>query len=136
MATTNVDYTGYIVIIILFMVPSLLTIFGILYHLNIKGSDYPNYLSIWRCFAYIADLFTDILVIIFLYQSESQLFLFALGFVSLAYVLSNFACFYHIYKWKKNNIPYVHRYSHLIIILSILSMCIYYILDVRIHMFI
>ena len=123
MVATNVDYSGYIVIIVLFMIPSLLTIFGILYHLNIKGSDYPNYLSIWRCFAYIADLFTDILVIIFLYQSGSSLYFFAAIFVIFSYVLSNFTCFYHIYKWRKrDNIYYVGRYSHLIIILSILSM--------------
>ena len=119
---TNVDYTGYIVIIILFMIPSLLTIFGILYHLNIKGSDYPNYLSIWRCFAYIADLFTDILVILFLYQTHSDLWFYGGLFVISAFILSNIACIYHIHKWKRDDIYYVQRYSHLIFCLSILSM--------------
>lgn len=118
----DVEYAGYIIIIILFMIPSLLTIFGILYHLNIKGSDYPNYLSIWRCFAYIADLFTDILVVILLQiDGVSSLFFLSMIFVIGAYVLSIFACFYHIYQWKHNNIPYIHRYSHLVFILSFLS---------------
>lgn len=121
-------YTMSIFLMLLFMIPSVLTIMGILFHEkeNNKGSDYPHYLSIWRCFICIADLFTDILVCLLLYIYKSDLLLFAIGFIALSFLCSSIATIYHICAWKRRHISksvvsYYKRYSQLVIILSLCS---------------
>ena len=98
---TKWDKIGYTIIISTILISLLLLIFSILYHINKHGSDKPNYLSIFKCFLYISNLYTNIIFIIVLYIFKSNYYIIVFIILLLTHIIANIFGIYCIQKWKQ-----------------------------------
>ena len=119
------ENSGYIVMALMIFLPVSLVCCGACYHMRFNGSDMPRFSSIFKGFANILDLYTDIAFAIYLFSTKHyamDLAISAIFFITLSHIVSNILGIYYVWKWKKSGNLYIQSYGLLIIVLNFISM--------------
>ena len=128
------EVLGPIIVIILIILPILLIIIAAIYKTSYEGSDAPNYMSIWKGFAKVADLYTDIAFTFYIWDEGFYLFPICIIFLCISHIISNGIGIYYINKWKNQRVIYFLDYSSICFILNLFGMIlIQYILKIRLY---
>eukprot|EP01084_Bolivina_argentea_P299698 516610_1 len=120
----NSAFGGYVIVIILCIFPLLLIIFGAIYnkHQFNGGSDSPTYMSIFKGFSSIANLYTSIVFCVSLaYTNKSVLIVVTIIFILIKHLVSNIIGLYYINKWTKQNVKYITRYASLVFVFNLIT---------------
>eukprot|EP01084_Bolivina_argentea_P005406 10208_1 len=123
---TAYDITGYVVLALVLLLPFLIIIIAFLFHRKRKGTDFPSYISLFKFFSGIGDLYTDAIWALALYSETHPLWLYAVIFSFGPHVLSIFVGLYYITKWRQNKSmihisEFAKSYDKPIIILTLIS---------------
>eukprot|EP01083_Nonionella_stella_P167038 560372_1 len=121
-----IDMSVRVLVGVFFLLPLLLCLIGFVFHCRRKGTDHPDYLSLFWFFTGIGDLSTDIAWAVILYLHGYGMWLYAFVFTVGSHVISIVIGFVFITKWRRHRkkqyiSDYIHKYDRYVMLCMIFS---------------
>ena len=125
------DASAYLLLSFMIFFPISLVCCAACYSMRFIGSDLPKFCSIFKGFANILDLYTDIAFTFYLFTTANhakKLAIAAILFLGLSHIVSNVIGIYYVSTWQKSGNIYISQYGLMVIGINIIGMIIHFLI--------